>query len=82
VVERRRYGPSRGELWFWLVFSGLGLALVAGAILYRGMPSGPALFEVFLLPVGLFGWLGVRSVRRLIRRDHPEEAAAAPGPDR
>jgi len=69
--ETPHYGPTRGELWFWLVVSLGGLALVGAAVWLRGIPNGPALVEALLLPVALFGWLGARSVRRLIRRDHP-----------
>lgn len=66
-----RYGPSRGELWFWLCVSVGGLALMAVALLVRGMPSGPALVEVVGLAGLVFGYLGLRSVKRLIRREHP-----------
>ena len=40
-------GPSRGELIFRLCFSLCGLGLLAIAVAMRGMPRGPALFEVF-----------------------------------
>lgn len=71
MPEPRKFGPTRGELWFWLAVSGFGLAFMALAMILRP-PSGPALVEVLLLPGLLFGWLGARSVLRLIRRDHPE----------
>jgi len=71
MPEPRPYGPTRGELWFWLAASGGGLAMMATAMILRP-PSGPALVEVLLLPGLLFGWLGARSVVRLIRRDHPD----------
>ena len=71
MPDPRTFGPTRGELWVWLAISGVGFAMVAAAIWLRGMPSGPALIEVFALPGLLFGWLGGRSVVRLIRRDHP-----------
>jgi xanthosine utilization system XapX-like protein len=66
-----RYGPSRGELWFWLWVSAGGLALVVFAVAYRGLPSGPALAEVVGLAGVVFGYLGGRSIKRLIRREHP-----------
>jgi hypothetical protein len=66
-----RFGPTRGELWFWLWTSAGGLGLVAFAILFRGLPSGPALAEVVGLAGLVFGYLGGRSIKRLIRREHP-----------
>ncbi len=66
-----RFGPTRGELWFWLWVSAGGLALLVFALAYRGLPPGPALFEVVGIAGALFGYLGVRSVKRLIRRQHP-----------
>jgi xanthosine utilization system XapX-like protein len=41
------------------------------ALAYRGVPSGPALAEVIGLAGLVFGYLGLRSVKRLIRREHP-----------
>ena len=66
-----RYGPTRGELWLWLAFSLGGLGLLAVALFARGLPSGPALIEVVALAVGVFGYLGGRSVKRLALRQHP-----------
>jgi hypothetical protein len=66
-----RYGPTRGELWFWLWASLGGLGLMVFALFYHGLPGGPALAEVVALPVLAFGYLGGRSVKRLIRREHP-----------
>ncbi len=66
-----RYGPTRGELWFWLWVSLGGLALMGVALTVRGIPTGPALAEVVGLAGVVFGYLGLRSVKRLIRREHP-----------
>ena len=66
-----RFGPTRGELWFWLWFSLGGLALMAVALLRNGLPSGPAMVEVVVMGGIVFGYLGRRSVKRLIRREHP-----------
>jgi xanthosine utilization system XapX-like protein len=66
-----RFGPTRGELWFWLWVSVGGLALMIFALAFRGLPSGPALAEVVGLAGLVFGYLGLRSVKRLIRREHP-----------
>ena len=69
---RYRFGPTRGELWFWLCISLGGFCLVALAIGMHGIPGRAALVEVVGLPVLLFGYLGGRSVKRLIRRQHPQ----------
>ena len=66
-----KYAATRGELKFWLLISGAGLALMAGVLGVRGLPSGPALFEVVALPSVFLGWLFIRSVKRLIRHEHP-----------
>jgi xanthosine utilization system XapX-like protein len=66
-----RYGPTRGELWFWLVVSAGGLALIAVALVSGGIPTGPALVEVVGITGLLFGYLAARSVKRLIRNEHP-----------
>jgi hypothetical protein len=66
-----RYGPSRGELKVWLAIALAGSAIVLAVVISQGMPSGPALIEIVVLPAVLFGYLGGRSVKRLIRREHP-----------
>ncbi|OYX22797.1 MAG: hypothetical protein B7Z10_12545 [Rhodobacterales bacterium 32-66-7] len=66
-----RFGPTRGELWFWLWLSLGGLGLGAVAVFARGIPGGPALVEVVILSGVVFGFLGGRSIKRLIRREHP-----------
>lgn len=66
-----RHGPTRGELWFWLCVSVAGLGMMAAALAYRGLPVGPALVEVVGLAGLVFGYLGLRSIKRLIRREHP-----------
>ena len=66
-----RFGPTRGELWFWLWLSVGGLILMGVALAVRGIPTGPAIAEVVGLAGVVFGYLGLRSVKRLIRREHP-----------
>ncbi len=66
-----RYGPTSGELKFWLVVSVCGFGLMVIAMSYRGFPGGGALLEVVGLPTLIFGYLGTRSVKRLIRHEHP-----------
>jgi hypothetical protein len=66
-----RFNPTRGELWFWLWVSVGGFGLLAVALTLRGLPQGPAIAEVVGLATLVFGYLGGRSVKRLIRREHP-----------
>ena len=66
-----RFGPTRGELWVWLWASAGGFAFLAVALVVRGIPDGPAIAEVVGLATVVFGYLGIRSVKRLIRREHP-----------
>jgi hypothetical protein len=66
-----RFAPTRGELWFWLWVSAGGLGLMVVALVVRGIPEGPAIAEVVGLAGVVFGYLGGRSVKRLIRREHP-----------
>lgn len=62
-----KYGPSRGELWFRLIASVFGLGFVGVAIALRGVPSGPAFFELILLGGGFFVALGLFSARSLLK---------------
>ncbi len=66
-----RFGPPRRELWVWLWISVGGFGLMALALTLRGFPEGPAIAEVVGLATVVFGYLGGRSVKRLIRREHP-----------
>ena len=70
-IDPRKYGPTRGELWFRLWFSVAGLVFLGVAIGITGVPSGPAMFELFGI-AGLFlGGTIVWAGRRLILRLHP-----------
>jgi xanthosine utilization system XapX-like protein len=67
----RKFGPSRGELQFRAVVSVFGLGLLAFALWYRGLPSGPALVEVVGFAGLMFGGSLIHAVWKLIRRDYP-----------
>lgn len=70
-IGPRKYGPTRGELWFRLGFSAAGLVFLLVAVAITGIPSGPAMFELFGI-AGLFlGGTIVWAGRRLILRLHP-----------
>jgi hypothetical protein len=64
-----KYGPTRGELKFRLVFSVFGFALTLVALFAHGVPSAPALFEVLGISGLFFGGTAVWSARRLMRRE-------------
>lgn len=48
-------GPSKSELKFRLWFSVAGLAMLTGALIFRGLPIGPAMFEVVAIAGAFFG---------------------------
>ncbi len=66
-----RFGPTRGELWFWLWVSVAGIVMLGALVTLRGLPEGPAIVEVLGVGVAVFGYLGGRSVKRLVRHQHP-----------
>jgi len=63
--DKPGYGPDRGELYFRLVFSLLGLALLAVTLAIRGLPKGPALVEVIGVAGLFFGGSAIWTIRRL-----------------
>lgn len=66
-----RFGPSRSEIRFRLYASIAGLGLLAAAIAFRGVPSGPAMFEV----VGIAGvFFGGTVVWSLVKLRHTSDA--------
>jgi hypothetical protein len=60
-----KFGPSRSEIKFRLCASLAGLALLAAALAFRGLPSGPAMFEVVGIAGAFFGGTLVWSVVKL-----------------
>ena len=63
-----RFGPTRGELKFRLAVSLGGLALMAVALVYRGVPTGPAFVEVVGIAGLFFGGTAIWSARQLLRK--------------
>ncbi|MCU0901565.1 MAG: hypothetical protein MUC82_13870 [Cypionkella sp.] len=62
-----KYGPTRGEYWFRLVFSLCGLGMLVAAIALRGWPEGPGLIEVVGVSTLFFGGTAVMAIRGLLR---------------
>ncbi|MCR9126353.1 MAG: hypothetical protein NXH82_09500 [Rhodobacteraceae bacterium] len=67
-----RHAPSRSELKLRLLFSMGGLALLGAALVYRGIPAGPALFEVIGVAGLFFGGTAVWTLKKLIKREHSD----------
>jgi xanthosine utilization system XapX-like protein len=60
-------GPSRNELWFRLLFSLAGLALLVVAVMVRGISNAAALVEVVGIAGVFFGGTAIWTARRLWR---------------
>jgi xanthosine utilization system XapX-like protein len=65
-MSRDRFGPTRGELKFRLVFSIAGLGLMVFALTHRGLPSGPGIFEIVGMGGVFFGGTAIWTLRRLL----------------
>ncbi|MDW3224502.1 MAG: hypothetical protein R8G34_16760 [Paracoccaceae bacterium] len=68
-----KYGPSKKELQFRLVVSFAGLSLLAGALVYRGMPQGAAVFETVGIAGVFFGGSFVWTLKKLVRKEFSDE---------
>ncbi len=60
-------GPTRNELWFRLVFSLAGLALLIVAVMIRGISNAAALVEVVGIAGLFFGGSAIWTARKLWR---------------
>ncbi len=60
-------GPTRNELWFRLVFSLAGLALLIAAVMIRGISNAAALVEVVGIAGLFFGGSAIWTARKLWR---------------
>ncbi|WP_299750226.1 hypothetical protein [uncultured Tateyamaria sp.] len=67
-----KHGPTRGDLLFRFWFSLAGLSLLIGALIFRGIPQGPAGWEAIGLATLFFGGTLVWTLWKLIRHDHSE----------
>ena len=64
-----KFDPPRSELKFRLWVSIAGLAMLAGALIYRGFPGSLAMFEVILIAGGFFGGTLIWTIRKLIKHE-------------
>jgi hypothetical protein len=64
-----KYGPTRGEHLFRLIFSLFGLGCIGALFVVHGIPSGPGLVEVVGIAGAFFGGTLILSARALLRRD-------------
>ncbi|MFK7877373.1 MAG: hypothetical protein AB8B71_16625 [Paracoccaceae bacterium] len=60
-----KYGPTRADLKFRLLFSIFGLALMVFALIYRGWPSSAGGWEAIGLAALFFGGTFVWTVKKL-----------------
>ena len=60
-----KFGPSRSEIMFRLYASVAGLAMLIAAVAFRGMPRGPAMFEVVGIAGAFFGATLIWSLLKL-----------------
>ncbi len=67
-----KFAPTAAELKFRLAFSLAGLGLIAGALIYRGLPTGPAFVEVMIFSTAFFGGTAVWTIRKLIKGEHSD----------
>ena len=63
-----KYGPTRGEHLFRLIFSLFGLGCIGVLFAVHGVPRGPGLVEVVGIATAFFGGTAVLSARALLRR--------------
>ncbi|MEO0937826.1 MAG: hypothetical protein AAFY38_06705 [Pseudomonadota bacterium] len=68
-----KFGPTRKDLMFRLIFSVAGLALMIGTLLYRGLPIGAAGWEAIGISTVFFGGTLVLTLLKLIRKDYPDD---------
>ena len=66
----RKVAPTKADLRFRLVFSLMGLLLMVLAVLYRGMPKGPAMVEIVGIASVFFGGTAIWSIRKLKKGEY------------
>lgn len=67
-----RFAPTRTELTFRLCVSIAGLLLLGAALVYRGMPQGPAMFEIVGIAGAFFGGTLLWTLKKLIKKEYSD----------
>jgi hypothetical protein len=67
-----KFGPTRSDLRFRLAVSLGGLALLAVALVHRGIPQGPAFFEVIGVAGAFFGGTAIWAIRKLVKGEYSD----------
>lgn len=67
-----KFGPSKSELKLRIGIGLAGLALLGGALAYRGPPTGPGGWEAVIIAGLFFGGTMAWSLRKLLRGDHSD----------
>ena len=70
-----KFGPSRSEIKFRMYVSLIGLALLVAALVFRGLPTGPAMIEVVGIAGVFFGGTLVWSIIKLRSLSKSEDKA-------
>lgn len=65
-----KFGPTRGEIKFRLYFSVCALLFMGAGLVFRGLPLGPAGFEVILFGTLFFGGTLVWGIVALRKKDN------------
>lgn len=70
----KKFGPTRGELMFRLWVSIAGLGLLVATLFLRGMPTGPAMFEIIGIAGAFFGGTLIWTAHKLMQEDNSQES--------
>ncbi len=71
-----KFGPSKADLKFRLVFSIVGLGLMTFALIYRGIPTTAGGWEAIGLAAVFFGGTLIWTLRKLARKDYSDAAGS------
>lgn len=69
-----KFGPTRAEIKFRIWVSLAGLCMLVGALLFRGLPQGPAMFEIVGIAGAFFGGTLIWGLYKLWQMDTSDDA--------